>query len=590
MADFVWGAGGEPVATSAVSSRRRLAEALMAQGADISPIRSPWQGLARVAQALVGGYESGQEDQKEKAATDLVLNSPALAAGGGGSSPMPAAMGSVPAVAGAARMPGTATDTSEKIYSNDEPSPLDPPSGADRDMAIRTIVAEAGNQPFNGQVGVASTFRNRAVDGSYGGDTIPGVIQKPYAYEPWNTSGGRGQMAAMDPNSPQYATAGRALDAAYFGNDPTDGATHFVAPKAQAALGRPMPSWATGEGTTIGDHVFYSPDDGRAAAIPANAQAAQGFAVPGQPQAAANVQSPAAPQIPPATADYIRKLIANPYTRNSGIQLLAQYSKPRETYSQATDAQGNIWNVNNLNGQRAVALKAHEDSTPSSVLEYNYYKQNFQPTAQQQQPMDYATFSTAKARAGAAVVNNNMGGGSDKQIFDTFAENTKEARSAATGLVALRNARTALQGDGGNVTGFRANERLSLQKAGAYLGITDPSAIQNTETFRAAIAPQVAATLKATVGTNQISNSDREFAEKAAGGAITLDQGSINRLLNIMEKAGIARLQLHQEQLDAVYPDPVANRRERALFGINVPTSEAPPAGATKSGIKWSVE
>lgn len=48
-----------------VERRRKLAEAMMQEGANYSPIRSPWQGLARVAQGLVGGYEAGQADKTE---------------------------------------------------------------------------------------------------------------------------------------------------------------------------------------------------------------------------------------------------------------------------------------------------------------------------------------------------------------------------------------------------------------------------------------------------------------------------------------------------------------------------------------------
>lgn len=653
-APFVWGEGGGQLTPSQISARRQLAQAMMAQGMDYSPIRSPWQGAARVAQSLLGTADSMSADKDEKEAQRAAIAG-ALEVLGGGGSATAAATGttsSAPIAAPATRSIAPVADTSEKIYSNDEPSPLDPPSGADRDMAIRTIIAESGNQPFAGQTGVAAVMRNRAVDGSYGGDTLPGVIQKPYAFEPWNTPGGRDKMAAIPASDPRYATAGRALDAAYFGEDPTEGATHFVAPKAQAALGRPMPGWAQGDSTTIGDHVFYSPDDAGTPA-PVRTASATAFAPAGTPEPPAveaasglarGVQAPSGGMPGPSPAvqtvaqampasvaagpaaaprpgvEAIARVMANPFTPPALAKAVADRMAPKESYAQETDAQGNIWNVNRTTGQRTVALKkdanfgqpyrdddgnlvqrgsdgkisvvSAAEKTPTSVAEYNFYKKNFAPTEHTKEPMGYDAWSTAKARAAAININNtnNTGGGSDKQIFDEFAERSKLARSTATGLVALRDARTALQGDGGAITGFRANERLALQKAGAYLGVTEPASIQNTETFRAAIAPQVASVLKSTVGTANISNSDREFAEKAAGGSITLDEGSIKRLLDIMEKASVAQLQQHQEQLDVVYPDPVANKRERALFGIKVPTAAAPPAGATKSGIKWSVE
>lgn len=188
-------------------------------------------------------------------------------------------------------------------------------------------------------------------------------------------------------------------------------------------------------------------------------------------------------------------------------------------------------------------------------------------------------FMKEKAAAGATKVTTNNsvtgGGGSDKQIFDSVEESAKAARAAATGLTGIREARSAL--NGGMISGFGANQNLAFQKAGAALGLVDPEKIVNTETFRSAIAPQVAAMLRSTVGTTNISNSDREFAEKAAGGNITLDDKSIGRLLGIMERAGAAIVNDHSRRLDAIYPNDPKFKRERALFGVNNPVS-APTA------------
>lgn len=48
-----------------IKLRRRLAEAMMMQGMDTSPIGSPWQGLARIANAMIGGYQMGELERKE---------------------------------------------------------------------------------------------------------------------------------------------------------------------------------------------------------------------------------------------------------------------------------------------------------------------------------------------------------------------------------------------------------------------------------------------------------------------------------------------------------------------------------------------
>ncbi len=198
--------------------------------------------------------------------------------------------------------------------------------------------------------------------------------------------------------------------------------------------------------------------------------------------------------------------------------------------------------------------------------------------ARGEKPLPFFDFKSKLKQAGATNVTTNVGGGSDKQIFDTMDEGTKAARATAAGLTGLREARQAIEG--GAILGAGADMRLGLQKAGALIGVTDPAKIVNTETFRAAIAPQVAAVLKSTVGTANISNTDREFAEKAAGGNINLDEKSIARLLNIMEKASVGQLEQHQKRLDSVYADPEKYKRERALFGVDMPAMPAPAAPA----------
>lgn len=187
------------------------------------------------------------------------------------------------------------------------------------------------------------------------------------------------------------------------------------------------------------------------------------------------------------------------------------------------------------------------------------------------------------AAAGRAQTNVTVGGGSDKQVFDTIEKSAEAARAAATGLQSIREARRAVEA--GGIFGAGADTRLALQKLGAQLGVADTKGIINTETFRSAIAPQVAALMKATVGSTQISNADREFAEKASGGSISLDPGSIARLLDIMERGSVGILDGHKSRLDAVYPEAEGKfARERALFGVQAPEPPAAPAPAVAPG------
>lgn len=174
------------------------------------------------------------------------------------------------------------------------------------------------------------------------------------------------------------------------------------------------------------------------------------------------------------------------------------------------------------------------------------------------------------------TVINNGSGVKEEKIFDEASKQKDAAKSAASGLAALNEAERALPGA---ITGAGADAQLALQKVAEFFGVGDTKAIVDTETFRSAIAPQIAAMLKATTGTTQVSNADREFAEKAAGGSIALDKGSIQRLVRIMRAANSEIVRDYNQRMDQVYPsDTMA--RERALLGVpNVPKVYASPIG-----------
>jgi hypothetical protein len=348
-----------------LARRYAMAQKLMEQGQ--APVTHWAQGLANLANSALGGYEYSKADEerraeKTKGTADLygALGLPpptsapdaptggfqklaALLSGGGASAPTPSmpdqASYPPPPAPGPPPItfrPGITSpvvppvDTTGKIYSNNEPSPLDPPVGADRAKMMATILGEAGNEPQLGKDAVASVIRTRAVDGGYGGDTPSAVVTAKNQFEPWNTEAGKARMAQALLNPAQAAAADAAIKSAYgeggkAPNDPTEGMTHFYSPGGQAALGRSKPAWAGGDSVTIGGHVFNSPDD----KVPANAAVAQG-ALPTAEQAAAPPGVLAG--VAPETKIQIAKLLSsnNPAAKAIGASMLQQASKPTE--------------------------------------------------------------------------------------------------------------------------------------------------------------------------------------------------------------------------------------------------------------------
>lgn len=63
---FVWGDGGVAMTPADVAKKRAVAEAMMQEGTSYAPVQHWTQGLARVAQALVGGIEDRRATEAEQ--------------------------------------------------------------------------------------------------------------------------------------------------------------------------------------------------------------------------------------------------------------------------------------------------------------------------------------------------------------------------------------------------------------------------------------------------------------------------------------------------------------------------------------------
>lgn len=485
---FQWGAGGARMTPEQIAARRKVADALGAQASDYSPVRSWTQGLARVAQGFNAGLMNRRADDAEQANADANKQMIAALLAGGGASAAPAAS-SGPTAGAPVAAPIASGDSPASYRSfspaelaspvdpHPQPSPLDAPAGADRDAMIRTVYGEAANEPTQGQLAVANVIRNRAIDGGYGGDTPSAVVHAPNQFEPWNGGPALARMQALDPNDPKYAAIGKVVDAAYGPNaeDPTEGKTMFYSPSAQAALGRPAPSWAQGPGQVIGGHTFYDDNsDQPAAAKPVQGASNGSAAVPGPvPNTTPGVAKVTAGlgNVNPAVLQAVTSPYADATTKQIGGMILAQQMTPKDVHTQETDAQGNVWDVNKLTGEKKVLLN-REEKTPTSVSEYKYYTDNL-PAGQT--PMPYDIWSTAKARAGATNVTTNIdpkaGETYDSQLASglgkshaALANGVEDAQTRARDVAAMQGAIDAIQKRGGTTGGLGQQQILDLKK------------------------------------------------------------------------------------------------------------------------------
>lgn len=179
------------------------------------------------------------------------------------------------------------------------------------------------------------------------------------------------------------------------------------------------------------------------------------------------------------------------------------------------------------------------------------------------------------------------------QVTNLANDSKKSANDAYKAITVSNDLIAQLDKKNGIFSGAWAGERQKLTKIAVELGIAPDMArskIQNTETFQALVGEQVAALVKAFGAGTGISNADRAYAEKMAAGDITLDEGSIRRLLQIRQKYSRIAIMKHNDEVDDIsQANPSLARRiaplKVNLDGVRVKTPEE--ARKLKTGTKF---
>jgi spore germination cell wall hydrolase CwlJ-like protein len=142
------------------------------------------------------------------------------------------------------------------------------PRSTDRDIMIRTVIGEAGNQSYQGKLAVAFVIKNRLESGMFG-SSVREVVGRPKQFEPW---GRRCRyLVKLTPDHPQWLPAMLAVNEALdthpevpntvteYGKDPTKGATHFANVQiVKQRKNKKALSWIARllNILNIGDHLF----------------------------------------------------------------------------------------------------------------------------------------------------------------------------------------------------------------------------------------------------------------------------------------------------------------------------------------------
>lgn len=104
----------------------------------------------------------------------------------------------------------------------------------------------------------------------------------------------------------------------------------------------------------------------------------------------------------------------------------------------------------------------------------------------------------------------------------------------------------------GIVSGFGANALTTIASIGARFGVLSEEQAQilaNTQTFDSNAGNLVAEVIKAFGAGTGLSDADREYATKIAGGLITLEEISLKKILEMSQRRAIAEAERYNRQL-----------------------------------------
>jgi hypothetical protein len=493
---FTWGANGARMTPEDVAGQKKVAAALMQEGSDTSPFPTGtrgWgevtQGLARVAKGVLGGLEDGEASKAAAAnqADNTRMIAALLSAGGAkAAAPATAAPSATPSAADATAPRGIRNNNALNIEDGDFARSQPGYAGTDGRFA-KFATPDQGTAAANN---LLDTYQQK-----HGLNTVAGIVGR------W--------APATDGNdvSSYAADVSRRL-----GIDPNAPLTPQQRPALIAAMGQ---------------HENGQPIQASATAAPAAA-------------------APAAPGVSPAVVQAATSPYADPTTKAiAGTLLAAQLGREKkDTFSPGTDADGNQYDVNNTTHERKMFKAADKD--PASVQEYEYYKKQ---VPEGQTPMDYATFSTAKARAGAANVSTNVDMGTsqtyDKQLAEglgkshaALANGVEDAQTRARDIAGMQGAIDAIQKNGGTTGGMGAAQVLELKKtlnAGATsLGMGQPfdeNSLSDAELMQKLNRQMAGAQAKNAVGA-RVTNFDMQNY-LAANPGLSLSPTANQRLLGV---------------------------------------------------------
>lgn len=198
--------------------------------------------------------------------------------------------------------------------------------------------------------------------------------------------------------------------------------------------------------------------------------------------------------------------------------------------------------------QRKLGMEMRGDlpqPMPAAIREAEWYR-----TAT---PEQRAAYADAKA-SGRPVTNiiNQQESALNKKLGDvkgTVVEKGFNAAQDARGIIDTIDVGRQIL-NAGATTGFGANFLVNVGQALKQVGVDlNSDASANAQTYMANMAQNVGRVIEQFGAGTGLSNADRDYAEKMAGGNITLDERALRRILDINERMSRNVIKKHNENV-----------------------------------------
>lgn len=241
-----------------------------------------------------------------------------------------------------------------------------------------------------------------------------------------------------------------------------------------------------------------------------------------------------------------------------------------------------------LGGARQVVAMPKYGTGPGAVVPGTYATDVPMPPEIEQQKARIAA-------AGASRTNVNVATGKQEAEFEKelgkgqakdLLESRAKAEDARDILSTVKIGRDIL--GSGAITGAGADFLIGLNQAlktaGVDMGYADAAA--NSQAYMANMANNVGRLIKQFGAGTGLSNADREYAEKMAGGRISLDGKALQRILDINERAARNVIKRHNKKVEGI--------KTNIPLAVDIEEAPAAKAGAEsmstvdKEALDWA--